>query len=366
LLFLGAGSSTSFNVPTMGTFVDDIAKSLQGVNPVWSEEIKSMKRRLVRRNIKPDIEIIMTALSILSDSEETGSYKLPFLAMTETNIVPRHELSELLNSVKEQIYKRCLASNIDKATRAYDKLFKALQDIGHAEFITVNGKKIERLQSTGFSYNSERHQSIVDKIFTTNYDPIIEASIRNMNRSYSDGFYVDDQGDLSFQNQWDQQKDYELIKLHGSLDYYSKDSRKSVKYALDSISPNRNIYGENLERMMILPIGEKYVTRSPYIDLLNKLRVELFKEEVVVAIGYSFRDIPINNALEERVAMDEPHFQMFVVAPDSDQIIKDNIPPTVQKISTPINASFDDIDQSIEIISNGIYPSKNGNNENNY
>jgi hypothetical protein len=178
----------------MGTFVDDIANSLHGINPVWSEEIESMKRRLVRASIKPDIEIIMTALSIWSDSEETGSYKLPFLAITETNIVPRRELSGLLNSVKEQIYKRCLASNIDKATRAYDKLFKALQEIGHAEFITENGKKIELLQSAGFSYNGERHQSIVDKIFTTNYDPIIEASIRKMNRSYSDGFYVDEQG----------------------------------------------------------------------------------------------------------------------------------------------------------------------------
>jgi hypothetical protein len=89
LLFLGAGSSSSFSVPTMGTFVDDIANSLQGINPVWSEEIESMKRRLVRASIKPDIEIIMTALSIWSDSEETGSYKLPFLAITETNIVPR-------------------------------------------------------------------------------------------------------------------------------------------------------------------------------------------------------------------------------------------------------------------------------------
>ncbi|HZA68315.1 MAG TPA: SIR2 family protein [Nitrososphaeraceae archaeon] len=284
MLFLGAGSSHSFNVPIMGTFVDDIANSLQEVNPPWREEIMSMKKRLLHAKIEPAIEIIMTALSIWSDSAEIDAYRAPFLAMTDNNIIPRHELSELLSGVKEQIYQKCLASNISKATKAYDKLFEVLQDIGHAEFSTENGKKIKRLQSTGFSYN--RYNSIINKIFTTNYDPIIEASIRNMNKSYSDGFYVDDQGDLSFQNQWDQQKEFELIKLHGSIDYYSKDSRKTVKYALNTDSPHRNIYGEKLERMMILPIGEKYVTKSPYIDM-NKLRHDLFAEEVVVSIGYS-------------------------------------------------------------------------------
>jgi hypothetical protein len=347
LLFLGAGSSSSFNVPTMGTFVDDIAISLQEIKPVWSEEIMSMKQRLVRARIKPDIEIILTALSIWSDSEETGSYKLPFLAMTGIDIIPRHELSELLSSVKEQIYKKCLAFNIDKATKAYDKLFTALMDIGHAEFSTEKGGKIERIQSGSF----------VDKIFTTNYDPIIEAFFRKkMDWSCSDGFDVDEQNDLSFQNRWNQDG-FQLIKLHGSIDYYSKDSRKIVKYGLNSQSPDRNIYGEKLERMMILPIGEKYVTKSPYINMLNKLRTELDAEEVVVSIGYSFRDIPINNAFEERATRNKPHFQIFVVAPDADQIIKDNIPPTVQKISTPLNTSFDDVNHSIDFISYGICPS---------
>jgi len=294
------------------------------------------------------IEIIMTVLSIWSDSEETGSYKIPFLAMTVTNIIPRHELSELLKSVKEQIYKKCLAANIDKATKAYDKLFKALQDIGHAEFSTKNGKKIERIQSASF----------VDKIFTTNYDPIIEAFFRKVDWLCSDGFDVDEQNDLSFQSRWNLENGFQLIKLHGSIDYYSKDSRKIVKYGLNSHSLDSNIYGEKLERMMILPIGEKYVTKSPYIDMLNKFRTELETEEVVVTIGYSFRDIPINNALEERATRKEPHFQVFVVAPDADKIIKHNLPPAVQEISKPINTRFDDDNHSIEIISDGIFPSK--------
>jgi hypothetical protein len=70
------------------------------------------------------------------------------------------------------------------------------------------------------------------------------------------------------------------------------------------------------------------------------LRAELDKEEVIVAIGYSFRDIPINNALEKRATRNEPHFQMFVVAPDAYQIIKNNIPPIVQKIFTPNKRKF--------------------------
>lgn len=306
-----------------------------------------MKERLIAANIDPDIEIILTALSIWSGSEETGSYKVPFLAMAGANITSRPELLELLKNTKEQIYKKCLAFNIDKATKAYDKLFKALKDIGHARFSTENSGKIEHLHSLSF----------IDKIFTTNYDPIIEASIRKMpGESCSDGFNVDEQGDLSFQNKW-KEEGYQLVKLHGSIDYYSKDSRKIVKYALNSATPDRNIYGERLERMMILPIGEKYVTKRPYIDLLNKLRFELIQEEVALAIGYSFRDIPINNALEEKATMKDRHFQIFVVAPDADYIIKHNIPLTVQKISTPIETIFDLDNQSVDIISHSICPS---------
>jgi hypothetical protein len=157
-----------------------------------------------------------------------------------------------------------------------EKPHGALHNIGHAEFSTENGKKIERIQSASF----------IDKIFTTNYDPIIEAFFRKMDWPYSDGFDIDEQRDLSFQDRWNKEEGYQLIKLHGSIDYYSKTSRRTVKYALNSDSPDRNIYGEKLERMMILPIGEKYVTKSPYIGMLNKLRYELDSEEVVVAIGY--------------------------------------------------------------------------------
>jgi hypothetical protein len=356
LLLLGAGSSHSFDVPTMGTFVDNIANSLEEINPKWKLEISNMRESLIAANIKPDIEVILTALSLWTDPEAIENYKAPFLAITGTNILPRHELRELLENTKEQIYKKCLAANIDKAVKAYDRLFRVLRDIGHAEFSTGNGRKLKRLQSTGFDINGIRYNSIVDKIFTTNYDPIIEASIRQMDKTYSDGFDLDNQGDLSFQNRWDQQRDYQLVKLHGSIDYYSKDGGRIVKYALNSGTPDRNIYGEKLERMMILPIGEKYVTKSPYIDLLNKLRSDLLGEEVVIAIGFSFRDIPINNALEERAKIKEPQFQVYVVAPDADYIIEHNLPLAVRKACTSVNVSFDDVNQSMNIISESIFP----------
>jgi hypothetical protein len=92
--------------------------------------------------------------------------------------------------------------------------------------------------------------------------------------------------------------------LHGSIDYYLRERDEIVvKHSLPVDENETDIFGDKLkQRMMILPIGEKYVTTTPYLDLLQKLRKDLISEEIVVVIGYSFRDDPVNNAFIERVS----------------------------------------------------------------
>ena len=60
-------------------------------------------------------------------------------------------------------------------------------------------------------------------------------------------------------------------------------------------------YEKIIDKMMIYPIGEIFATRTPYIETLSRFRNTLIEEKVVIVIGYSFRDDPINNAFIDRV-----------------------------------------------------------------
>jgi NAD(P)H-hydrate repair Nnr-like enzyme with NAD(P)H-hydrate dehydratase domain len=91
---------------------------------------------------------------------------------------------------------------------------------------------------------------------------------------------------------------------------------------------------------MIYPIGEKYATRTPYIEILSRFRNTLIEEKVVIVIGYSFRDDPINNAFVDRVTRyRKKKFKIIVVDPDVESI-KDYLPDALKQVVTPIKAEF--------------------------
>ena len=58
-------------------------------------------------------------------------------------------------------------------------------------------------------------------------------------------------------------------------------------------------YKELVEHLMIYPIYEKYVSLEPFYSLYTAFRNTLWNEQIVVVIGYSFRDISINNAFTD-------------------------------------------------------------------
>jgi hypothetical protein len=82
------------------------------------------------------------------------------------------------------------------------------------------------------------------------------------------------------------------LKLHGSIDWWKRDDGKIV-----TSGSNESLYGERLiEHLMIYPVYEKYISLEPFYSLYIAFRKILFEEEVIIIIGYSFRDVSINNA----------------------------------------------------------------------
>ena len=104
-----------------------------------------------------------------------------------------------------------------------------------------------------------------------------------------------------------------------------------VKHSLPADENEMDIFGDKMkQRMMILPIGEKYVTKTPYMEFLQKMRKDLLKEEIVIVIGYSFRDDPVNNAFIDSISKTH-RIKLIVVAPEASNIIRNRLPEKVQK-----------------------------------
>ena len=86
----------------------------------------------------------------------------------------------------------------------------------------------------------------------------------------------------------------DYIKLHGSIDWWLDDKRRIIVSHVPDFP-----YAKLSERIMLYPIYEKYVTRDPYFTLYEYFRKSLFKEDILIIIGYSFRDLSINNTFLE-------------------------------------------------------------------
>lgn len=352
MLFLGAGASAALGIPTIEGFTDKIIASLD--NNEWKNELLAMKNRLLANKERWDIEIVTTALTLLSDRPAMRGYNLPLLAISDEIPEPKPHLSILIDEIKKRIYENCM--NFDR--KAAGTLFKQLRSaLNKEEMRNITLKRRKSPWGDFLRFGKGIYQDeISNKVFTTNYDITYETSlIWDGINDYRDGFEQHGQSPV-FNNNWEENKIH-LAKLHGSVNYYSRLKDDAiVKYPGDLRQNGTNVFGERLERMMIYPIGEKYVIKTPYFQLLQKFREDLSKEGVVVIIGYSFRDDPINNALIERIIRNDP-IKLVIVAGDPANAIKNNIQPKFQSIfqqvATLVKTHFG-TEKAIEEISHAV------------
>lgn len=340
MLFLGAGASAAFGIATMEGFVEELVQSLSDKND-WRNEVLEIKRRLEDKKKRWDIEILSTALSILSSSEESSdldSYLTPLLGISDDIVIPKskQDLSGLLYQIRNLVYKRCAGINFTGTPNIYGSLHNALNH--GLSFVSVKINKEKSLSRK----TEPSLKSPTSKVYTTNYDQIYEWSLEDKEIPFSDGFEPEGEYNV-FTNKWDENKVC-VAKLHGSINYYSRKDGKIVKSRLEAGENPKDIFGEELQRMMIYPIGEKYVTKSPYLQLLNKFYEDLMKDKLIIVIGYSFRDDPINNVFIERIKRNGD-FKIILVAPHPEKIVKDmsslELAGQFQKVTTCVKSNKD-------------------------
>lgn len=138
----------------------------------------------------------------------------------------------------------------------------------------------------------------VADIFTLNYDSVIETFCEKENIEYTDGF------ELTWNpQQFEREYGVNIYKLHGSLYWFKTDRGKLVKIPLKHLQTDKEILyytGEKISESMIYPATIKELEANPYSFLREKFKDKLSGADLLVVVGYSFRDREILNLLREQ------------------------------------------------------------------
>lgn len=166
-------------------------------------------------------------------------------------------------------------------------------------------KKIEGLDLIVQLANATEITSLI--ILTLNHDLLVEDLLTRKGIHYTDGF-SDADGDV----RWFEPDNYlsdakiKLIKLHGSIDWYSFAVNREEKIGKISgpiLREKKNINGETLERLNKFPkvlsgLNKiNYYNSGIYTDIHYHFQRALYENNLMIMSGYGWGDDPINNRL---------------------------------------------------------------------
>ena len=294
-LLLGAGASKSLGIPT----TDEMAKEF-----LETTQNKDLKRIIEKITDKPDIEIVIQVVRrIIELPKNEGLALLNDEGITEKCQKVLEDFIKTEKELTEFIRKKCLVPNQEKATENYLSLLK-LKDVA-----TV-------------------------KIFTTNYDKAVENVCNIEKIEYTDGFkYSNIDGYPTLDPSSFEDGDVQILKLHGSVDWWS-DTSRSKMFRL-----NLELEGvKNVNNLMIYPAQKEDVFNYPFNILQSILIRTLHDVDEFIVIGHKFGDPNIVSAI--KVALEQKsNFKLTIVNPSASKIKK-----TIFENNVKVNA----IDETIE------------------
>jgi len=276
-LLIGAGASKPLGIPT----TDEMAKEF--LEKTTNQTLKEMKKSAVN----PDIETVIQIVRRIKELPKNEGLSL----LNDDTIIPKSEaLSEEFAKTEDDLTKfireKCLKPDLEKATDNYLTLLK-LGDVADV------------------------------KIFTTNYDTAIENVCKTMKIEYSDGFKFSNFTDYpTLDPSFYEKKDVQIFKLHGSVDWWSDTSGRTIFRLGLEIAGIKNI-----NNLIIYPAQKEDVYNYPFNILQSILIRTLNVVDEFIVIGHKFRDLnivsAIKGALEQR-----SDFKLTIVNPSATKIKK--------------------------------------------
>lgn len=274
-LFLGAGASEPFGMPTLQKLGSTVRSSV-GISDIFPGNV--------------DVEHILDVLITLQDSSWPVRESLLVQKILE---VP--EVKKELGKLKPGDIKK----NVDE-----------IKSIIQTTYFPRKQNELRKNVFEKYQYffanlaKACRHGGLFvpASVYTTNYDCCFNSFAQKMksvdnNFKLNDGFVSSEGGEkLDIERLKRDPSGYEirLLPMHGNV-LWARANDGKIYRATNPKKPRDEIFsGLVVEEMMIYPTREKSYLKSPWFEFLEILREESSKKWIV--IGYSFRDEAINNA----------------------------------------------------------------------
>ena len=335
---LGAGASKIFGLKTLQDLTSDLVEKMTDLG--YEKTISDIVQAIKHYGLNPDFENIYTTLEGLATAKEgirrNGglttyiAYKTNYIAQQAPAIIDQYK--KTLSDLRELIYRECSIPKgvIERKGKIFDRLFGTIganYQLGDHRFLT---EQRSVLSVTGQAHNETVGVGAV--VVTTNYDMAIELYHRSRDLKIVDGFKRTENDcykELDFNEFGRTPNSRWLLKLHGSIWQFVKSDGQIIQTinALENLALEVSVR----ERMMIYPVGEKPILQYPYFPFYSMFRAQLWN--VLIAIGHSFRDDPINVAILERLK--NSGAKLIVINPEAETVVQ-NIGPLTEDIKQRI------------------------------
>ena len=302
LLFLGAGASAGVGKPAMAQFVEKLKRTIQADSGLNLLHLLATARNADLEKILGDLEVFLN-LPYLAAFECNPEYKYVAAPDEGPITITKGEAALLRSKIRHEIIREYRVIDSNAVRSAYEPLFDLV-----------------------FSYVDPAVHCV--PIFTTNYDLAIERLCETLYQKYelTEGLELDpysktahwDRNEFDLYNLRDGHQNLVQFKLHGSVDWIRLGNsgrivRAPAMYdAMDS---------DEYQNAIIYPTGDKAANREPYFSAYDYFSMCCEQAEVLIVIGYSFRDYETLNRLMGAHRRNEK-LKVVLIAPDAWGLMK--------------------------------------------
>lgn len=300
----GAGISLDAGIPLMWPLTDRIfAKAKVEGNTNDLKVLESVKSRLSEDS---HIEHVLSQLGdhrAIADRSKDKKVTFDRVTLSVDDLDALHQ--RVLTWIAETIrwgYKPRKADGTPEEIGTYENPIVTINN--HSAFVSA-------LFNRSQAGVAERRRAV--RMFTTNYDTLLEDALSLGGFSYWDGFsggavayrshrYGDEEPNLRDRAH--------VIKLHGSIDWHLGEDDRVWRVR------DGDLYPKKVSRVLIYPQSTKYLAtqRDPFAAQFDLFRRALgaHEENVLATCGYSFGDEHINQEIE--LALQRPENKTTVLA----------------------------------------------------
>ena len=290
--------SIPFGIPTMHQFTELFEKKIinsEEFSPDKRETYFKIKKGAEKAEFTFDLELLMSILNDLMNP--TSRLTIPtinfLLNEGEENLEPK-KIGEDYKEIAASLYN--ILIDFIKQTIVMPFNMDGIYEILDLVYFPIFGL-------LGFKGEvSNPPQPSLRKIFTTNWDFTLREWMKYRNLYFDDGARLNKQGELSFdvKNSWSG-NEYHIIPLHGSIDLEITEKKRvtGIVRDINKVTGEKSVASNPFIIYPLEAVGYESTVKSPYFDLMIRLRQILETDPYIFVIGFSFRDPTISSIFED-------------------------------------------------------------------